>query len=132
MKKTYSEKELKEIADGRFAEFPAANTVFATVDGNVFLMENRARLHATPAGKVYPFYRPQESKEAETGDDTKTEEPKLNAGAAIAFIKAATTLEAIAPLADDTRATVKAAYDKRVTELTEQKEPATEAQTPTV
>lgn len=63
---TYSESELKEKAQEVFKQFPNAKEVYATSDGNVFLMENRAKLHAGK-GNVLKVQRDFEAaKEEET------------------------------------------------------------------
>lgn len=100
MKKTYTEEELKEIANGVFVEFPNANKVYATLDGNVFLDENRANLHAGVAGRVFPFDRPIEVVAV------STDKPKQTAAEIIATIELATSLEELQPFETDKRATV--------------------------
>ena len=120
MEKTYNEKELKEKADQVFAEFPDAKKVFATLDGNVFLMENRARLHAGNKGRVIPFDRPIEEtkKELKANDSTKeTTSKPPKAEEQIAAIKAATTLDELKAFEADSRVTVKAALEARLKEL---------------
>ena len=110
MKKIYTEDQLKEKAKQVFADYTNAQEVHATLDGNIFLEKNRAELHAK-GGRVIPFNKAIVS-------EAKADEPKvLNAPASIAFIKVAKTIEAIASFATDTRATVLAAYEKRVKEL---------------
>lgn len=57
MKKEFSKEELQESANKVFEQFPNAKKVYATLDGNTFLDENRARLHAGK-GMVVPFEKP--------------------------------------------------------------------------
>jgi hypothetical protein len=105
MKKTYSESELKGIAQEVFKQYPTSNTVFATVDGNVFLEQNRAEIHAGKKGRVIPFDRPikkEEAKEASTKADD-----------IIKAIAEVTTIEELEAYKADTRKTViKAVEDK--------------------
>ncbi|WP_438710857.1 hypothetical protein ACSTS3_19660 [Aquimarina muelleri] len=53
MKKSYSKSELKEQSKEVFKHYPTAKVAFATTDGQFFLNENRANLHATAEGKVF-------------------------------------------------------------------------------
>lgn len=112
MKKTYSESELKEnqVKDA-FKQYPDAKKVFATTDGNVFLEENRANLHAGAKGTVFTFEKV-ESAEQET---TK----KLTAAEIIAGIEACETLEALKAFEGDERKTVIEAYNKKSEALAE-------------
>lgn len=107
-KNTYSESQLKELANGVLEQFPNAKEVYATSDGNVFLSENRANLHAGKEGKVYPFKR-EEKVAAET---------TLKAADAIVKIQSATSVEDLEAFKTDERKSVKEAYDKKVQELT--------------
>ncbi len=115
MSKVYSEKELKEIANGTFAEFPNAKKAYATTDGNVFLEENRARLHAGAKGTVVPFDRPIETEE--TGKADAPAKP-AKAEDQIKAIGEATTLEELEKFKSDTRATVVKALEAKTAELT--------------
>ena len=117
MKKAYSESELKDKAAETFEQFPTVNTVHATVDGNVFLDANRARLHAGVEGRVLPFDRPVEAKEA-TGDKQPKEYP-LNSTNTVKAIKAKQTLEELEQFKDDERKTVIDALEKRKNEILE-------------
>ena len=107
-KKTYTEAELQKAAEGALKSYPHADRVFATTDGNVFLDRNRAELHAGK-GRVVQINRPLPQPEA-------PEEPAINAKEAIKQIGTA-TLEELAAFADDTRKTVREAYQKRLVEL---------------
>lgn len=107
-KRTYSETELQKEAEACFKRFPAADSVFATTDGNVFLDRNRAELHAGK-GKVVQFDRALPEPEAPAA-------PTITAKDAIAQIAVA-TLEDLAAFADDNRKTVQDAYQKRLIEL---------------
>lgn len=57
MKKEFSKEELQERANEVFEQFPKAEKVHATLDGNTFLEENRAKLHAGK-GMVVTFEKP--------------------------------------------------------------------------
>lgn len=107
MKKTYSESQLKDLAQTAFEQYPNAKQVFATEDGQCFLMLNRAELHAGPKGKVYPFER-----------ETSEKVIALNAKDTIAAIKATETLEGLEVYKADERVSVVEAYNKRKVELT--------------
>lgn len=107
--KTYLEVELKDKAKAAFDRFKNADSLFATTDGNLFLSQNRAELHAGKQGRVITIDRP--LPEPET-----PEAPKMNAKEAIAQIADA-SLEALAAFADDERKTVQEAYKNRLEEL---------------
>ena len=119
MKKTYSESELKGLAEKVFEQYPTENEVFATSDGNVFLLKNRAELHAGPKGNVYPFKR-----------EVKTEAVELKANDAIATIAKCETLEDLEAFKLDERKSVKAAYVKKSEELTKLIEDANTGEAP--
>lgn len=51
---TYSLDQLQQMAGEHFARL-GVNKLFATSDGQFFLLENRARLHAGKKGSVYPI-----------------------------------------------------------------------------
>lgn len=54
--KVYSKSELKDKAKDTFKNFPKAKKVFITTDGQCFLEENRANIHAKPNKlEVVPF-----------------------------------------------------------------------------
>lgn len=111
--KTYSEEELKELANTTFKQFPNAEHVHATVDGNTFLERNRADIHAGPKGRVFTFDRPIVT-ESEDSNKEKTAKIKLSAEDSIKAIGLAETLEDLKPFETDTRATVvKALQDKK-------------------
>lgn len=106
----YTEEQLKEKATELFEQFPTATELYATTDGNIFTMQNRARLHAGVKGRVLTIARPLNAEPA-------AEEAKgLNAADTIKAIAVA-TLEALEAFANDERATVKKAYEKRKKEL---------------
>lgn len=113
MKKTYNENELKELSNKVFAQFPNEKKVFATLDGNVFLSENHARLHVGINGRIIPFDRPISD---ESENDKKTK--KATAQELIDAINNATTLEALEAYVDDKRATVVAALEEKRKQLT--------------
>ena len=51
------EKDIKKIVAETFEKFPTTDTVYATKDGNVFIEENRAKLHAGKDGKYSTHQR---------------------------------------------------------------------------
>lgn len=53
--RTYSQAELQELAAPQFEKY-GLNKLYATSDGQIFIMENRAMLHAG-GGNVYTLYR---------------------------------------------------------------------------
>lgn len=116
-KKTYSKEELEAKVSKMFNEYPKAPALYATTDGNVFLMENHARLHAGE-GRVISFERP--LKEEEVIDNP--EEETITAKEAIKQIKTA-SLEDLSAFVNDDRKTVQRAYAERLEELGLQKDP---------
>jgi hypothetical protein len=111
MKKTYSESELKELANEVFAQFPTATEAFATTDGNIFLRKNHAALHAGPQGRIILVQRPIVSESTEAAETEN--KPGMNVPDTIAAIKKATTLNDLEPYATDTRLTVIKAVELR-------------------
>lgn len=111
MKKTYSEEELKESANSVFEQYPNATKVFATVDGNIFLDENRANIHAGAKGRVLPFDKPLVKEEK--ADATKNP----SAADQIKAISEVTKLEDLEPFKADSRATVVKAVQDKTAEL---------------
>lgn len=109
MKKTYSESELKELAQEVLKQYPAANTVHATVDGNIFLEKNRAEIHAGKKGRVFPFDRPI-VKEAAKELVSKVED-------VIKAIAEVTTVEELEAFKADTRKTVIKAVEEKTAAL---------------
>lgn len=70
MKKSFSLAELQKEAAPHFARFNV-DTLYATVDGQFFLLENRARLHAGTSGTVYQLKKePTAEAIAEATNDT--------------------------------------------------------------
>lgn len=110
MSKELNETDLAKIAKQTLEAYPHTEKVFATTDGNVFLDENRARLHAKK-GRVIPFSRGTVFPVA-----SETPEYRMNAKDTIDFIGKAEK-EAIQEFANDSRKTVQAAYEKRMIEL---------------
>ena len=53
MKKSYSKTELTEQSKAVFKNYPTAKVVFGTTDGQFFLNESHANIHATAEGKVF-------------------------------------------------------------------------------
>lgn len=119
MKKTYSKAQLEEKAQSVFEQYPNEKRVFATVDGNIFLSENFAYMHAGAKGTVYPFDREVPVESADQGSTTTEGTKKIEYKEALSLIAEAETVEELEALglAEDTRKTVVAAYDKRKTEL---------------
>lgn len=109
MKKPYSESELKELAQEVFNQHPVANTVYATVDGNVFLEKNRAEIHAGKKGRVFPFDRPIKKELAK--------ETPAKADDVIKAIAEATKVEELEAYKADTRKTVIKAVEDKTAEL---------------
>ncbi|CDF80573.1 hypothetical protein BN863_28610 [Formosa agariphila KMM 3901] len=117
MKKTYSKADLQKKAQGVFKSYPDADKLFATTDGQFFLDQNRANLHAGAKGKVIEVENDAvlESTETKTGKTLKAEDLIANA-------KDIETIEAVeAAIVQETegknRTTVLAAYDARIDEL---------------
>lgn len=69
MKKTFSKDQLQEKAVEYFKNL-GVNKLFATADGQFFILKNRAEIHAGK-GKVYEFHV-QESKSSDAGDEDFT------------------------------------------------------------
>lgn len=118
MKKTYSKAELEKKAQGVFKDYPKANKVFATTDGQFFLDENRANLHAGAKGKVIEIAN-------DGGSEDKTSKDGVKPKSAEALITEAATIETIdlvevakeVEAKGKNRSTVIAAYDARIDEL---------------
>ncbi|WP_166964611.1 hypothetical protein [Yeosuana marina] len=115
MKKTYSKAELEKKAQDVFKDYPKADKVFATTDGQFFLDENRANLHAGAKGKVI------EIANEDTSESNDTNKPK-NAEALITEAKTIETIDLVESAKDieakgKNRSTVIAAYDARIAEL---------------
>lgn len=68
--KTYSKEELEKKALKIFKQFPNANKVYATADGNVFLDKNRANLHTK--GQIFEIERAHKSDANLSVKDAKT------------------------------------------------------------
>ena len=118
MKKTYNIEELKKLSIKVFEQFPESKELYAAVDGNIFVNNNRAQLHVGVKGKFHTIKRSEVIVEK-----TKTEQPQtLNAQKSISKIAEATNIEEIKVFKDDERKTVKEAYDKKVVELTKSEE----------
>ena len=71
MKKTYSKAELEKKAKDVFKEYSNANSLFATTDGQFFLDQNRANLHAGAKGNVIEI-----ENDFEDQSENKVEAPK--------------------------------------------------------
>lgn len=106
MKKTYSESELKELAQKAINNFSGTKEIFTTEDGQCFLVKNRAELHAGPKGKVYTF----ESAKAEKSQ----EETPISAKDVIAQIQATETIKELELFKTDSRKSVVDAFNKKL------------------
>lgn len=104
-----NKEELKEKANELFAKNPDLKKAFATTDGNVFISENRAKLHAGK-GNVIVF----ENSLNDEGPQKET----LNVKETIALINQAASLEDLVVFETDERKGVKEALEKKTTELT--------------
>jgi len=105
-------KNIEQIVAETFEKFPAENTLYATADGNVFIDENRAQLHAGVNGKYTTHTRVVEQKALEPKKKTAAE--------LIAEIKEVETLEALQEyVADEKRKSVLEAIEERTAELVE-------------
>jgi hypothetical protein len=105
----YTDQELEQLAQPTLEQFPDVNEVYATTDGNVFVSENLANLHATSKGRVLVIAR----------KPNAVVDVKQTAADIISILESAKTLEEINPYASDKRKTVKDAYDKAFAEITE-------------
>lgn len=114
MKKEFSLEELEVKAQEVLKSFPQADKVFATLDGNVFVREDRARLHAGK-GNVYPFERKGEATQAPAEPTAKL---GLTAKEVIEAIAKAESLEALEIHKGDPRKSVVEAFEKKLNELT--------------
>ena len=111
MKNTFSKEDLEKKAKAFLEKNTEVKSVYATSDGNVFLSENRARVHAGK-GNVHTF-------KSENEKETNLNDPEaLNAKDTISAIKLSETVEALAPFATDERKSVIEAYNKKLAELT--------------
>lgn len=121
--KVYKKSELEELAKETFKKYPKARKVFATVDGNIFLDENRADLHAGKKGTVIPLDNPTSIEEKEAEKDEKISDAQPKAVEQIASINAAVSLEALEIFKEDKRATVVKALEAKTAELTANQNP---------
>lgn len=118
MKKTYSKADLEKKAQGVFKDYPKADKVFATTDGQFFLDENRANLHAGAKGKVIEIAN-EGTSEGESTKDTikpKSAEDLITEAKAIETIDLVEVAKEIEAKGKN-RTTVIAAYDARIAEL---------------
>ena len=101
--------ELRQESASIFEQFPKATTLFATRDGQFFLDQNRAKLHAGK-GQVVEIHK----------DEDDTEEGQaiaLNAKETAKQIMEVKTIPELEFYAYDTRVAVKKAYERRLAEL---------------
>lgn len=117
MKKEYSKSELETLAKATvFKNFPNAKVAFATIDGQFFLEENRANLHAKAKGKVFTIENENENpiqldkKKKLTADELIAEAKSFQS------INEVETAQAI-ELDGKKRKTVLEAYSNRINEL---------------
>jgi hypothetical protein len=118
-KKTYSKSELAKKAVDVFKTYPTAEKIFASNDGQFFLEENRAALHAKSLKKGQYF---EIENEGEASADNSKDSKSKSAEDLIADAKDIETTEAVeAAIVLETegknRKTVLAAYDARIQEL---------------
>lgn len=66
MTRTYNKEQLIEMAGAYFEKYNV-NKLFATTDGQFFLLENRARMHCGPKGNVFELTK--DGSGAESEDD---------------------------------------------------------------
>ncbi|MFD2566081.1 hypothetical protein [Pseudotenacibaculum haliotis] len=112
--KTYSKTQLEELAKEKFKQYPKADALYATSNGQFFLMENRAQLYAK--GKNLSVVKI---------DNPGTASQDLPEGNAKDVIKAVESIEDPKTLEawlkseqdGDDRKTVKAAIEERINEL---------------
>ena len=128
MAKTFSKSELATKAKKEvFKNYPTAKVAFMTTDGNGFLQENRANLHAKSykGGEYFEIENEnvvQEKKSTDTLKGSATQVKKLSADD---LIEAAPTLDLEATQKaleiennrKRSRSTVVAAYEARIEEL---------------
>lgn len=107
-----TKEELKKISDNVLEQFPNANEVYATADGNVFLEENRARLHAK-GGIVIPFER-------ELTEDVLPGSKRATVANTVKWVLQAKTLEELESFEDDDRAGVIKAVETQRQKLNEE------------
>lgn len=106
-----SKEELWERAEEVLAQYKNADKVFATTDGNVFLDENRAQLHAGK-GRVVTFERQVFS------DSKKTEDAdRMTAKETVKAIAESESIGDLEKFVNDDRKTVKEAYQKKLEEF---------------
>lgn len=131
MKTTFNETELKEKAINVFAHFPHTDKVFATVDGNIFTMKNRAELHAGANGRVIMIDRPVDTPSLKVVEDTNKKE-KVYADDLIEAIGKVDSLEQLEEtFSNDKRKTVIEAYEFKKSELIANTAPIIEEDTHT-
>lgn len=117
MKKTYSKAELEKKAQAVFKDYPKANKVFATTDGQFFLDENRANLHAGAKGKVIEISNDGTDEDnADNSNKPKSAEALINEAKTIETIEAVEAAKEVEAKGKN-RSTVIAAYDARIEEL---------------
>ncbi|HZH70326.1 MAG TPA: hypothetical protein VFD80_07755 [Flavobacteriaceae bacterium] len=104
-------KDIKKIVAATFEKFPTVDTLYSTLDGNVFIEENRAELHAGLSGKYTTHER--------TGEDKTEVPPQRSAKELIAEIKEISIVEDLQKyVTDETRKSVLQAVENRIAELT--------------
>ncbi|QQV91579.1 hypothetical protein Peternella1_43 [Winogradskyella phage Peternella_1] len=118
MSKILGKSQLQEKADKLFKDYPDAKEGFVTNDGNAFLDQNRADLHAKTSDKLKVITFENETFGAATSE--KTIKP-ASADQLIELAKTATAEDAQIQLDIENegkqRKTVIAAFEARITEL---------------
>lgn len=118
MKKNFTHKELQQKAEVLFKENPQAPKAFVTEDGQPFLMENRAQIHAKNKKIKYFTFDNNVSTTAEQTTDEELTKP--NQKETVKLVKAATTLDELKKLKEgETRVTVLAEIAKMEKKLQE-------------
>ena len=120
--KTYNRTELTEMSAKVFAQFETTHTLYATSDGQFFIQEDRAKLHARGNAKmsIYEIERPEQKKVVPLNEDQdsdkdtvtdpkddltpKSELLKGNAKTAIKAIKEVKDKDALIDLLNDEKA----------------------------
>lgn len=116
MKKTYSDKELEQIANKAFKNYTNAEQLFMTVDGQAFLNENRARLNVGAKGKIVKVIN-QNFGVTEDQDTIPTKAKELVKFAKTASLEVSEAQLALETSKDEPRSTVIDALKARISEL---------------
>ena len=119
MSKQYSKSELEKKSKEYFTQNKEVKEIFYTTDGQPFLMENRADIHAKASKlDVFGFKNPNEKQSIENDSEVLAS----NATTAIGMIKQEVSVEALKALlsienSGKKRVSVIDAIEKRIAEL---------------